>query len=152
MSRLGRLPDRTAAPRSRPVPEPVELLNPAGLHNPVSFGYSHVAVAPADRLVFVAGQYDSDQDGHTIHDAFADQVETAFGRLTTALAAVGCGLGDVVQLRTFIVDHSPDKLEILGASIGRRWGDRPPTQTLLGVAALALPDMQFEVDAVAIRS
>jgi enamine deaminase RidA (YjgF/YER057c/UK114 family) len=28
----------------------------------------------------------------------------------------------------------------------------PPTQTLLGVAALALPEMLFEVDAVAVRS
>ncbi|WP_229718730.1 RidA family protein [Nocardia jinanensis] len=30
-------------------------------------------------------------------------------------------------------------------------GDRPPVRTLTGVAALALPTMLFEVDAVAVR-
>ncbi|MFI6580891.1 hypothetical protein [Embleya sp. NPDC050493] len=35
--------------------------------------------------------------------------------------------------------------------ITRIWGDQPPAQTLLGVAAPALPDMLFEVDALAVR-
>ena len=35
--------------------------------------------------------------------------------------------------------------------VHRIWGDNPPTQTLLGVAALALPGMAFEVDAIALR-
>lgn len=44
------------------------------------------------------------------------------------------------------------ELDILLATLRRIWGDQPPAQTLLGVAALALPDMLFEVDAVATRS
>jgi hypothetical protein len=35
--------------------------------------------------------------------------------------------------------------------IARIRGDLPPTLTLLGVATLALPEMLFEVDAVAVR-
>jgi hypothetical protein len=62
------------------------------------------------------------------------------------------GFGDVVQLRTFIVDHNIEKLNVLVQLIHERWGDRPPTQTLIGVAALALPDMLFEVDALAVGS
>lgn len=58
---------------------------------------------------------------------------------------------DVAQLRTFIVDHDLDKLTVLGKQIAEIWGDRPPAQTLLGVAALALPGMLFEVDALAAR-
>lgn len=53
--------------------------------------------------------------------------------------------------RTHIVDHGPDKLAVVGAKIAEIWGDRPPVQTLTGVAALALPTMLFEVDAVAVR-
>jgi enamine deaminase RidA (YjgF/YER057c/UK114 family) len=54
-------------------------------------------------------------------------------------------------LRTYVVDHGPDKLDVLVGAVRRIWGDQPPAQTLLGVAGLALPDMRFEVDAVAAR-
>lgn len=52
---------------------------------------------------------------------------------------------------TSIVDHDLDKLEVLGKALHARFGDRLPAQTLSGVAALALPGMLFEVDAVAVR-
>ncbi|MFD6390042.1 RidA family protein [Nocardia sp. NPDC060259] len=128
----------------------VEIINPAELHDPTGFGYSHVARVTGE-LVLIAGQYDSDGDGHTTTTDFAGQVERAFGNLGIALRSAGLDYGDVAQLRTFIVDHDLDKLTILGKKIAEIWGERPPVQTLLGVAALALPGMLFEVDAVAVR-
>ncbi|MFD4430870.1 RidA family protein [Nocardia sp. NPDC058497] len=128
----------------------VEIINPAELHDPTGFGYSHVARVTGE-LVLIAGQYDSDGDGHTTTTDFAGQVDRAFGNLGIALRAAGLGYADVAQLRTFIVEHDLDKLTILGKKIAEIWGDRPPVQTLLGVAALALPGMLFEVDAVAVR-
>ena len=53
-------------------------------------------------------------------------------------------------LRTFIVDHDAARLATVLEALRRIWGDEPPAQTLLGVAALALPDMLFEVDATAV--
>ncbi|GAA1543033.1 RidA family protein [Actinomadura kijaniata] len=126
------------------------IVNPDGLHDPTPFGYGHVAVASGE-LVFVAGQYASDGDGGVAADDFAEQVRIAFGHLRTALAAVGLEYEHVVQLRTHIVDHDLDRLAVLGEAIAGIWGDRPPTQTLSGVARLALPGMLFEVDAVAVR-
>ena len=73
----------------------------------------------------------------------------SFTNLGTALRAAGLGYEHVVRLGTYIVEHDSEKLEILLAAIRRIWGDRPPAQTLIGVASLALPDMLFEVDAVA---
>lgn len=128
----------------------VEIINPAELHDPTGFGYSHVARVTGE-LVLIAGQYDSDGDGHTTTTDFAGQVDRAFGNLGIALRSVGLDYGDVAQLRTFIVEHDLDKLTILGKKIADIWGERPPVQTLLGVAALALPGMLFEVDAVAVR-
>jgi enamine deaminase RidA (YjgF/YER057c/UK114 family) len=128
------------------------LTNPAGLHHPVGFGYSHVAAVTSTDLVLVAGQYASDADGSVPTADFAEQVELAFANLGTALAAAGLGFEHVARLGTYIVDHDEEKLEALLSVITRIWGDRPPAQTLLGVARLALPDMLFEVDAVAARS
>jgi enamine deaminase RidA (YjgF/YER057c/UK114 family) len=126
------------------------ISKPAQLHDPTGYGYSHVATVPPNGdLVIVAGQYASDSEGHTTTPDFAGQVERAFENVGHALQAAGADFGDVVNLRTYIVDHDPAKLEALLAVIHRIWGDRPPTQTLLGVAALALPDMLFEVDVIA---
>lgn len=129
------------------------ILNPAGLHNPTRFGYSHTASVPADaELVFVAGQYASDPNGAVTSPEFGAQVERAFYNLGVALAAHNLELTDVVQLRTYIVGIDFDKLGAVGAQVQRVWGDAPPTQTVLGVAGLAMPDIAFEVEAVAVRS
>ncbi|MEV0644652.1 RidA family protein [Phytomonospora sp. NPDC050363] len=129
---------------------PHKILNPETLHDPVGFGYSHVAVASGE-LVLVAGQYASDATGQVAVEDFAAQVELSFDNLRRALDAVGLDLSHVAQLRTFIVGHDLDKLAVIGRVIGGIWGDKPPVQTLNGVAALALPGMLFEVDAVAVR-
>lgn len=129
---------------------PLDISNPVDLHDPTGFGYSHVAKVSGE-LVLIAGQYDSDAQGHITTDDFAGQVERAFANLGTALRSAGLDYGDVAQLRTFIVEHDLDKLTVLGKQIAQIWGERPPTQTLLGVAALALPGMLFEVDALAVR-
>ncbi|MFI6048044.1 RidA family protein [Nocardia sp. NPDC051321] len=128
----------------------IEISNPAELHDPTGFGYSHVARVSGE-LVLIAGQYDSDAEGHTTSTDFAVQVSNAFTNLGIALRSVGLDYADVAQLRTFIVDHNLDKLTILGKKIAEIWGTRPPVQTLNGVASLALPGMLFEVDAVAVR-
>jgi enamine deaminase RidA (YjgF/YER057c/UK114 family) len=130
---------------------PPTITNPADLHDPVNFGYSHVVEAPAPDLVFVAGQYASGPDGTVCSADFAAQVERSFANLGTALAAVGLGFEHVVRLGTYIVDHDEAKLQALLRVVSGIWGEHPPAQTLLGVARLALPDMQFEVDAVAVR-
>lgn len=126
------------------------IINPAGLHTPTGYGYSHIVSAPGEQ-VFIAGQYGSDESGHVVYPDFAEQVARAFGNLRTALAAVGLGPSDVVRIGTYVVGHDERKLEVLLKELHATWGTELPAQTLIGVAALALPDMLFEVDAVAVR-
>jgi len=57
----------------------------------------------------------------------------------------------VVKLATYIVDPEFEKLAVLGAVLERTWGRGLPAQSLIGVTALALPEMMFEVDAIAVR-
>lgn len=129
------------------------ITNPPTLHDPTGFGYSHVAAAPPGaELVFIGGQYASDLTGHTTSADFASQVRQSFDNLGLALRAVGLDLPDVVRIGTYIVGHDASRLDALLTVIRDIWGDQPPAQTLVGVAALALPDILFEVDAVAART
>ncbi|MFZ3471747.1 RidA family protein [Streptomyces sp. 4.24] len=127
------------------------ITNPAGLHDPADYGYSHIVSAPGEQ-VFIAGQYGSDETGHVVSGDFDAQVGRAFANLRTALEAVGLGLGDVVRIGTYVVGHDQPKLEVLLKHLHAAWGTALPAQTLIGVAALALPDMLFEIDAVAVRA
>ncbi|MEV8535785.1 RidA family protein [Streptomyces sp. NPDC051211] len=127
------------------------ITNPAGLHNPTAFGYSHIVSAPGEQ-VFIAGQYGSDETGQVVSEDFAAQVERTFANLHTALAAAGLGPSDVVRIGTYVVDHDLAKLEILLKHLHATWGTELPAQTLIGVASLALPGMLFEMDAVAVRA
>ncbi|NYI03829.1 RidA family protein [Allostreptomyces psammosilenae] len=128
------------------------IVNPDGLHDPVPFGYSHTAAVPAGtELVLVAGQYGSGPDGSVVSTDFAEQVKQTFHNIGVALAAHGLDLGHVVQLRTYVVDHDVSKLGPIAGAVRERWGTKPPTQTLIGVAGLATPDVLFEVEALAAR-
>jgi enamine deaminase RidA (YjgF/YER057c/UK114 family) len=129
------------------------IVNPDGLHDPVPFGYSHTAAVPAGTdLVFVSGQYGSGPDGAVVSADFAEQVQQAFRNLGVALAAHELDLSSIVQLRTYVVEPDFDKLGAIGQAVRSGCGDTPPTQTVIGVAGLAMPDILFEVDAVAARS
>jgi enamine deaminase RidA (YjgF/YER057c/UK114 family) len=128
------------------------IINPKGLHNPVPFGYSHTAAIPAGAaLVLVAGQYGSKADGSLASPHFAEQVQQSFHNLAVALDAHGLDLSHVVQLRTYVVAPDFEKLGVIGHAVQAGCGDMPPTQTLIGVSSLAMPDILFEVEAVAAR-
>jgi enamine deaminase RidA (YjgF/YER057c/UK114 family) len=113
------------------------IVNPDGLHDPVPFGYSHTATVPGGtELVLVAGQYGSGPDGAVVSDDFAEQVKQTFHNIGVALAAHGLDLSHVVPI---------------AGAVREGWGTKPPTQTLIGVASLAAPDVLFEVEALAAR-
>jgi enamine deaminase RidA (YjgF/YER057c/UK114 family) len=128
------------------------IVNPDGLHDPVPFGYSHTATVPAGtELVLIAGQYGSGPDGAVVSTDFTEQVKQTFRNIGIALAAHGLDLGHVVQLRTYVVNHDISKLGPIAGAVQESWGTKPPTQTLIGVASLAAPDVLFEVEALAAR-
>jgi enamine deaminase RidA (YjgF/YER057c/UK114 family) len=128
------------------------IVNPDGLHDPVQFGYSHTAsIRAGTELVLVSGQYGSGTDGAVVSSDFTEQVQQAFDNLGVALAAHALDLSHVVQLRTYVVDPDFDKLGAIAQAVRDGCGDTPPTQTVIGVAGLAMPDILFEVEAVAAR-
>lgn len=103
-------------------------------------------------LVFVSGQYGSGPDGTVVSADFAAQVRQAFANLGVALAAHGLDLSHVVQLRSYVIEPDLEKLGVIGQAVSLGCGATPPTQTVIGVAGLATPDIEFEIEAVAAQS
>lgn len=125
----------------------VTLLDPPGL--PEVGLYRQVSISQGTRLVHVAGQvaWDAEPD-------LAVQVEQAYANVATALAGAGGTVEDLVDVTVFVVDWSADKMPQLVDGLQRaaaRLGATPvPPATLIGVAALDVPEHLVEIKAVAV--
>ena len=131
----------------------ITFVNPSGL--PTIDVYRQVSIASGTRLVFVAGQVAWDSEGATIGDGdLAAQVEQCYLNIATALSDVGAGFGDVAKLTFYVVDWTPDKMAPLLEGISNaaaKLGVTPvPPATLLGVAALDVPEHLVEIEATAV--
>ncbi|MGW1864541.1 RidA family protein [Streptomyces mauvecolor] len=131
----------------------ITLVNPDGL--PTVDAYRQVAVASGSRTVFIAGQVAWGFDGVTVGVGdLAAQVEQCYLNVATALAAVGGTLRDVAKLTVYVVDWTPDKMRLLMDGVARaagRLGLVPvPPATLIGVAALDVPEHLVEIEATAV--
>lgn len=132
---------------------PITLVNPGGL--PKVDAYRQVSVATGSKLVFIAGQVAWDADGVTVGEGdLAAQAEQCYLNIGTALAEVGASFDDVAKLTVYVVGWTPDKMPLLMEGITRaatKLGVTPaPPATLLGVAALDVPEHLVEIEATAV--
>ena len=68
-----------------------------------------------------------------------------------ALAAAGASYADIVKLTTYVVNYRPEQRSVVGQARAPFFaGGTPPASTLVGVAALALPEWLVEIEAVAV--
>ncbi|MFD6230290.1 RidA family protein [Streptomyces sp. NPDC060232] len=131
----------------------ITLMNPDGL--PQIDVYRQVAVASGGRMVFVAGQVAWDADHATVGQGdLAAQVEQCYLNVAAALAGAGGSFDDVARLTVYVVDWTPDKMPLLLDGIARaaaKLGVTPvPPATLIGVAALDVPEHLVEIEATAV--
>ncbi|MER7659992.1 MULTISPECIES: RidA family protein [unclassified Streptomyces] len=131
----------------------ITLVNPSGL--PEIDAYRQVSIATGSKLVFIAGQVSWDAEGTTIGEGdLAAQVEQCYLNVGTALAAAGGSFDDVAKLTVYVVDWTPDKMPSFLEGVARaaeQLGGTPvPPGTLLGVAALDVPEHLVEVEATAV--
>lgn len=131
----------------------ITLLDPEGL--PKVGAYRQVAVATGSKLVFIAGQVAWDADGATVGEGdLAAQVERCYLNIATALAGADGSFADVVKLTVYVVDWTPDKMPRFlegAARAAARLGVTPvPPGTLVGVAALDVPEHLVEIEATAV--
>lgn len=127
-------------------------INPASLYESTRFGFSHAALDEATGTLHLAGQVAWDKDYNVVGgDDLAAQTRQALANISTVLAEAGAGVGDLLRLRTLIVNYDMSKLEAVGGELAAFYGDvLPAPNTIVGVQALALPDFLIEIEAVAV--
>ena len=103
-------------------------INPAGLYDAVGYGFSHAALQDGGRTLHLAGQVAWDKDGALVGAGdLAQQTRQALANLKAVLAEAGATPADIVRLRTYVVDHNPDKLDRCSARLPpSTMGRRPP--------------------------
>ncbi|WP_406275829.1 RidA family protein [Nocardia sp. NBC_00881] len=131
----------------------ITLKNPDGL--PKIDVYRQVAIASGSKLVFIAGQVAWDAEGATVGEGdLAAQVEQCYLNIATALDEAGGSFDDVAKLTFYVLDWTADKMPPLLEGIARaaaKLGFTPvPPTTLIGVAALDVPEHLVEIEATAV--
>jgi enamine deaminase RidA (YjgF/YER057c/UK114 family) len=117
---------------------------------PPANGYSHVAVAPAGRLVVISGQVALNAKGELVGaDDFEAQCVQVHENIRAALASLGLTFKDVIRTDNYITDRKYLPLLRRVRSNYLPTG-RSPASTLLVVNGLFRPDLLVEVSVEAV--
>lgn len=129
----------------------IEHINPASVYNSLNFGFSQATVDRSTGTMRISGQVAWDAQNTLVGgDDIGLQARQACANLRAILADQGLDASDLVQVRTFIVDHTPDKIGPVAAEMMAFYGDViPAANTWIGVQALVMPGFLIEIEAVA---
>ena len=126
----------------------VEFLNPDGLFKPSTF--TQVVAVEGETTVYISGQTARDQQANVVGVGdVRKQAEKVFDNLRVAVEAAGGTMKDVVKITTFVVNLKPDDRAWIGELVKKSF-PRPPAHTLVGISALAAPELLIEIEAVAV--
>ncbi|MBL8643483.1 MAG: hypothetical protein JNK21_06085 [Rhodospirillaceae bacterium] len=127
----------------------IKRWNPKGLSEPK--GYSQVVTIKGDhKEIRLGGKAGLTADGK-IPESLAEQVKLTFDNITLALKDAGAEPKDVVEIQVFIVDL--DKIDPTPVYEGIRNyfpAGHKPVSMVLGVSALAIPALKWEINVVAV--
>ena len=117
---------------------------------PDPFDQFHIALGyRIGNLVVISGQASIDQDGQIVGAGdFDAQAAQVFENLRRVLEAAGSGLDKIVKVTIYLTDMSNfSKIVELRARYFRQpW----PADTIVEVSALALPELELEIEAIAL--
>jgi reactive intermediate/imine deaminase len=126
------------------VGKPRQEFRVRGLSEPISH-YTD-AVRFGD-LLFVSGVAPLDAEGRVpTPDDVVGQAELVFQNLKKVLDAAGASFADVLKVTVYLTDVA-DRGKINPVR-QRYFGNSRPASTLIGVNALAIPEMKVEIEAV----
>jgi reactive intermediate/imine deaminase len=100
-------------------------------------------------LLFVSGQAAISPEGELVGSGdFDAQAEQTFRNLERVLEAGGSGLDRVVKVTIFLTDMA--NFEKIVELRGRWFSEPYPADTIVEVSSLALPELEIEIEAIAV--
>ena len=103
-------------------------------------------------LLFVSGQVGIDEAGELVSlDDFETQADQAFRNLSRVLEAGGSSLDRVAKVTIFLTDMAANFPKVV--ELRRKWFSQPyPADTIVEVRSLYRPEVQLEIEAIAVAS
>ncbi|MFV1497776.1 RidA family protein [Phaeobacter sp. JH20_02] len=123
-------------------------MNPATLPDASKVGYSQISISNPGRLAFVSGQVAWDAAGSAVPKTLEAQTRQVVANLSAALQAIGASTSDIVQMRIYMTELNDETIGVAMAQIAGFLKGEQPSLTGIGVAALAGPDLQIEIEMV----
>jgi enamine deaminase RidA (YjgF/YER057c/UK114 family) len=123
-------------------------LNPPTLPDAGRVGYSQISIVEPGRMAYISGQVAWSRDGGPVPGTLAEQMEIVCANAGAALAAIGAAPRDVVLVRLYVVDLTPERLGDVMPGFLAFFDGVQPSVTGIGVAALAGPELQVEMEMV----
>ena len=130
----------------------IERVNPEGLFALDAFTQI-VTTQNAGTVAYIAGQGGFDADFNLVGpgDLHAQTVQ-AFRNLRTAVESVGGKVGDIVSTTMYIVEITPEKVDIFARAMAEALDGQPfppNASSMIGVQGLAGEGMLIEISGIA---
>lgn len=123
-------------------------LNPPALPNAAEMGYSQISIVEPGRMAYISGQVAWQPNGEPVPEDLAEQMTLVSKNVHSALEAVNAKPEYVVMARIYLVDLTPERLQQLMPPFIATFEGAQPCVTGIGVAALAGPELQVELELV----
>lgn len=124
----------------------ITRLNPPTLPNSEEMGYSQISIVEPGRMAYISGQVAWRPNGEPVPDDLAEQMKIVGQNAQAALEALGANTTDIVILRCFVTDLSPEVMEKIFPPLLGFLNGAQPCITGVGVEALASPDLKVELE------
>jgi enamine deaminase RidA (YjgF/YER057c/UK114 family) len=124
----------------------ITRLNPSTMPNSTQIGYSQISIVEPGRMAYISGQVATFGTGAPAPSDLVSQMEIVVANTKAALTALGAGPENIVIARCFMTDLTPERLEQVFPPLLGLFDGAMPCVTGVGVAALAGPDLQVELE------
>jgi enamine deaminase RidA (YjgF/YER057c/UK114 family) len=121
-------------------------MNPSTLPNAGEMGYSQISIVEPGRMAYISGQVAWRPNGEPVPTDLTEQMRIVAANAKAALLALGATPEDIVIARCFVTDLTPARLDQVFPPLLEMFNGAKPCITGVGVAALAAPDLQVELE------
>lgn len=121
-------------------------MNPSTLPNAAEMGYSQISIVEPGRMAYISGQVAWRPNGEPVPADLVAQMKIVVTNAKAALDALGASPEDIVIARCYMTDLTPARLDQIFPPLLEMFNGAQPCITGVGVAALAAPELQVELE------